>query len=300
MSRFLAVRCLALACPAIGCLMLIVIGCGYEQRPAFPGKPEALQLGPQNQVAADAGGQRDPAGAPSPKPVQRRIVYHTMLDLVVEDFAQVPRRVLELRDRFGAYIADSNVTGQSGTPRMGYWKVRVPIEKLDDFLAAARGLGELRSERQQAEDVTDKYYDLDARLRNKKKQETRLLELLADRTAKLEDVVKVEGEVSRVREEIERLEGQLRLVDNLSAMATVTLQIYEIKNFLPDDSADLATRISRTWAASLENLRMTGECIAILAAALGPWLIVLAVLVGLLSLIVRRWRRTHRASAYGG
>jgi hypothetical protein len=227
--------------------------------------------------------------------VQRRIVYNSTLDLVGEDVVQIPRQVLALRDRFAAYIADSQVFGHAGTPRHGYWKLRVPIARFDELLAEARGLGELRNERQEAEDVTDKYYDLDARLRNKKKQESRLLELLADRAAKLEDVVKVENETARVREEIERLEGQLRLLDNLSALATVTLQVQEIKNYAPDESAGLATRVSRAWSGSLEDLQSTGEEALVALTASAPWLAVLAVLMIVSYVLHRLLRRAKTA-----
>jgi hypothetical protein len=243
-------------------------------------------------LAGDAGGANvAPDGKDGPAPVQRRIVYNTTLDLVVEDFADVPQRVRALRDRFGAYVADSQVSGHSGSPRYAYWKLRVPVARFDEFLAAARELGELRSERQEAEDVTEKYYDIDARLRNKKKQEARLLELLADRTAKLEDVVKVETEMARVRQEIERLEGQLRLLDNLSALATVTLNVQEIKNYLPDESAGLATRLGRAWTGSLSGLRSAGENSLVAGTFLAPWLVVIVVAVMVLVFVLRRLRR---------
>jgi hypothetical protein len=270
----------------VGCL-LIVGGCGGEGGKAAR-SPGISQLGLEH--LADAAGDRGP-GKDGVQAVQRRIVYHTTLDLVVEDFTEVPQQVLALRDRFGAYIADSQVFGHSGAPRYAYWNLRVPVARFDDFLAAARALGEVRSERQEAEDVTEKYYDIDARLRNKNKQEARLLELLADRTAKLEDVVKVETEMGRIREEIERLEGQLRLVDNLSAMATVTLQVQEIKNYLPDESAGLATRASRAWSGSLAELRSTGENALVLLIAFLPWLVVLGVAAAVVVLVLRLLRR---------
>jgi len=279
----------------VGCLLIILGGCGAESDKA-PRGPGVSQSGLNERLAADATGENlGPDAKDGAKPVQRRIVYNTTLDLVVEDFTETPRQVLALRDRFGAYVADSQVFGHSGSPRHAYWKLRVPVARFDDFLAAARELGELRNERQEAEDVTEKYYDVDARLRNKKKQEARLLELLADRTAKLEDVVKVETEMARVREEIERLEGQLRLLENLSAMATVTLQVQEIKNYLPDESAGLSTRVGRAWSGSLDGLRSTGENALIVLAVLVPWLVVLGAATAVVMLLWRRLRRARTA-----
>jgi hypothetical protein len=282
-------------------VLTVIAGCGYEMAHEGARGPEVSQSGLAERMAADSAGNvaaegKDGAAKDGRAAVQRRIVYKNTLDLVVEDFTDTPRQVLALRDRFGAYIADSQVYGHSGSPRHAYWKLRVPVARFDDFLAEARKLGELRNERQEAEDITEKYYDVDARLRNKKKQEARLLELLADRTAKLEDVVKVETEMARVREEIERHEGQLRLLDSLSAMATVTLQVQEIKNYLPDDSAGLATRIGRAWSGSLAGLRTTGENALIVLIALAPWIVVLGVMVAAMVLALRRLRRSRLAA----
>jgi hypothetical protein len=97
--------------------------------------------------------------------------------------------------------------------------------------------------------------------------------------------------MARVREEIERLEGQLRLLDNLSALATVTLNVQEIKNYLPDESAGLVTRIGRAWSGSLSGLRTASENGLVAATFLAPWLVVIVVAVAVMVFVLRRLRR---------
>jgi len=75
-------------------------------------------------------------------------------------------------------------------------------------------------------DVTEEYIDLEARLRNLRRQEERLLEIL-DRAESVKDVLEVERELGRVRGEIERLEGRLRYLSNRVEFATITVELLE-------------------------------------------------------------------------
>jgi hypothetical protein len=78
----------------------------------------------------------------------------------------------------------------------------VPVERYDKFIEAVKdladkGLGEVRRVSTDSKDVSEEYYDLETRIDNKKRQEKRLLELLADATGKLEEVLSVERELAR-------------------------------------------------------------------------------------------------------
>ena len=52
-------------------------------------------------------------------------------------------------------------------------------------------------------------------------EEQTLNKILQERSGKLEDVLKIEIELSRVRGEIEQLEGKIRVLENLSSLATL-------------------------------------------------------------------------------
>lgn len=91
--------------------------------------------------------------------------------------------------------------------------MRVPAGRLDEALTAIKAAGEVIEESQGADDVTEQVRDLDARLANSRNTEKRLNDLLLKRTGELADVLAAEREVSRVREEIERLEAQRKNFD---------------------------------------------------------------------------------------
>ena len=77
------------------------------------------------------------------------------------------------------------------------------------------------------QDVTKAYFDTDARMRNAKRMEERLLEMLEKKTGKVSDLLEVEKELARVRESIEQMQGELKYYDALVQYATVTISLAE-------------------------------------------------------------------------
>lgn len=224
----------------------------------------------------------------------RKIVYTAYMDLVVENFEQVRSQVDELVAQYGGFVADSNFQGSSGSSRSGKWTIRIPVKQYGDFLSAAADLGELESQRTTSREVTEEYYDVEARIRNKQREEERLLKHLEESTGKLEDILNVEREISRVRGELERLQGRMRVLQNLTELTTVTLHIREVKNYVPAQAPTFLTRISRTFDGTLESLLMTGQNLVLVIVASGPWLVILGIPFGLLITLIRRRRLAHR------
>ena len=212
-----------------------------------------------------------------PQDDKRKIIYNGHVEVAVEDFTGVPDRVLELVKQFGAYVADSTTTGSKGETRRGTWKLRVPVARFEEFFKAAKGLGELVTSGISSRDVSEEFYDVEARIRNKTKEEERLLKLLEERPGKLEDVIAIERELSRVREELERMQGRMRVLADLTTLTTVDLTVVEIKGYQPAESPTLAIRARRALEQSLTALRTGGEDLLVAAVAAAPWLGLLAI-----------------------
>jgi hypothetical protein len=105
--------------------------------------------------------------------------------------------------------------------------VRVISSKFD---AAFDDLKEValvvRSENVNTQDVTEEFVDLEARLQNKYRQEERLLDLF-DKADKVEDLIKVESELARVRSDIERWEGRKRYLSSQTDYAQIVVMVEE-------------------------------------------------------------------------
>ena len=105
--------------------------------------------------------------------------------------------------------------------------VKVLPENLDRFLQKIRGLGELKNQTLGTEDVTKAYFDTDARLKNARVMEQRLIDMLKTKTGKVSDLLQVEKELGRVREDIEKMQGELKYWDSQVQFATVTISLAE-------------------------------------------------------------------------
>ena len=173
------------------------------------------------------------------------------------------------------------------------WVARIPVDRYSGFLASVSGLGFAESRREDAKDVTDEFVDVEARIRNSKKLEERIITLLDERTGKISDVLEIERELARVREEIERMEGRLRLLADQSALATVTIQCREEREYEPPTAPTLGSRIRKSWENSLNSMQTVAESLLVATVAIAPWLGVLAVPVILIVAIFKRRRRNR-------
>lgn len=247
---------------------------------ASPAFPES------NQAAFPA----DETVTPLPVAADRKIIYNADVSMIVESLDPIEASIAQLVERSRGYIADQNVTGSPGAPRSARWKVRIPVEVFEAFLRDLLALGELETNRRTSEDVTEQYFDLDARVRNKQVEEQRLIEILQETTGKLDEVLQVEAQLSRVRGEIEQFQGRLRLLANLTSLTTVTIQARERVKFEPPPPvvADFRTQVARAFHDSLDELRRLGESLVVFAAAWGLWLVVVVLPTILIGLVILR------------
>jgi hypothetical protein len=277
---------------------LIFLGCGVQKSAQDAGLHAeaparfALAATPAGEATKPTDkGLAGEVAISTPTDLNRKIVYTAQIELAVEDFSGVPDRLFGLVKKFDAYVADSSLSGSTGDNRRGTWKIRVPVARFDEFVGAAKGLGELIRAGTSSRDVSEEYYDVDARIRNKTKEEERLLKLLEERPGKLEDVIAIERELSRVREELERMQGRLRVLADLTSLTTVDLTITEIRDYEPPQAPTLATRVRRTFGDSVAALRYASEQLLLGAVALAPWLPLVAVGLCPVYFLVRRARR---------
>jgi hypothetical protein len=140
------------------------------------------------------------------------------------------RSMAELRrivQRVGGFVADASVQSGRNQLRSATLQLKVPASQFDDLTQALEPLGRLQFVNVAAEDVSEEFVDLTARVANGRRLEDRLVELLRTRTGKLQDVLTVERELARVREEIERMEGRMRFLKTSAQLSTLSVNLFE-------------------------------------------------------------------------
>lgn len=158
-------------------------------------------------------------------------------------------KLRQLAAQLGGYVANSSFAGGRDQVKTAMLELKVPAAKYDQAVSGLNGIGKLESINTSAEDVGEEYVDVAARVANSHRLEERLISLLATRTGKLQDVLNVERELARVREEIERNEGRMRYLKTRSAISTLSVTLHEpypILGRTPGENP-LAVAVRQAW-----------------------------------------------------
>lgn len=135
--------------------------------------------------------------------------------------------VRRLAGSLGGYIGDVSMNAGEYEVRRATLVMRIPTARFDDAMAGMSPLGRVEHSSVSAEDVGEEFVDVQARITTGRRLESRLVELLATRTGKLEEVLQVERELARVRGEIERYEGRARFLSARVATSTIAVTVSE-------------------------------------------------------------------------
>ena len=192
------------------------VGLGAAERVASP------QEVPASTPAADPW-----FGASASDPASRLIIRTGQASIEVDSLESSMAAVRRLVQRAGGFVADASVQSGRKQLRTANLELKVPASRFDELIEGLEPVGRLQFVNVGADDVSEEFVDLTARVANGRRLEDRLVELLRTRTGKLQDVLTVERELARVREEIERMEGRLRFLKQSAQLSTLSVSLYE-------------------------------------------------------------------------
>lgn len=157
----------------------------------------------------------------------RKLIRNATAEIEVSDFATGINTLSDLARAAGGYVATQQSSKLPNGKMSGAIVLKIPPTALDGFLKQLQTVGEIRNQSVGTEDITKAYFDTEARMKNARVMEQRLVELLRDTKGKVSDLLQVEKELGRVREQIEQMQGELKLWDSLVSFATVSVQLFE-------------------------------------------------------------------------
>src|SRR5881398_3266788 len=159
--------------------------------------------------------------------MNRKLIRNAEVEVELASFDDAIQKITALANEERGYVATTSSEKQANGKLRGQVVVKILPENLDPFLQKLRGLGELKNQTLGTEDVTKAYFDTDARLKNAHVMEQRLIDMLKMKTGKVSDLLQVEKELGRVREDIEKMKGDLKYWDSQVQFATVTVSLAE-------------------------------------------------------------------------
>ncbi|MDK2825155.1 MAG: hypothetical protein PWQ63_1907 [Methanolobus sp.] len=226
-------------------------------------------------------------GGASTASVDRKTITTVDMTIQVSNAAEGIDKISKMAVASGGYVSSSSIYDSyygSDESKEGYVIVRVPESEYSSFLEDVGELGEVTSKSVSAQDVTEEYIDVSARLDNLERQESRLQDIL-NMTETVEDVLAVEKELERVRGEIESLTGRLNYLDDRIEFSTISIRVTEPRP------------ITRSWgirdaiSESVNGFISMINALIILIGYLLPLVIVLIFFGGAGLFIRRRIRR---------
>ena len=242
------------------------------------------------EMPADASGSTVPANT--------KMILTGELELETKEFESAVQAVDALVKELGGWY-ESRSINQGGSRRSINATVRVPANNFTALMERAGEVAHKTYANDRQQDVSEAYYDNEARLTTQRTKLERLQTLLAQ-AENMEDIIALESAISETELQIEYLTGSLRKYDNLVDYATVSLSLWEVYRLSTDQE------IPRTFSERLGDAFITGlergidnlEDFSIGVARNWMSLLILAAVIWVIVLLVRRYNRKRRDRSY--
>jgi uncharacterized protein YceK len=289
------------------CTVLVLAGCSSASNSssdtaAYSGgsaggtsSSNAAQSTTTNQAAAtDSGGTAGfEAAAES---INRMLIYTAYVVMEVDDFAAAQAEIRNLTQLSGGYLLEFSES-RSESERSGSFVIKVPS---GGFMSFLERLEELSPDRFRSnitgEDVTEEYVDLEARLHALSVTELRLLSFMEKATTAGE-LVEFSRELSKVQQDIERIKGRMRYLDQNVAYSTVEVRIYELEDGISRiqrKQAPFGERLSTSLRMVLNGISDFLQELAIFVISAIPVAVVIGVFASPFVWLWYRHRRKQR------
>ena len=216
-------KLLKVSIPILLILMLVLIsGCALSPRESEPNE-----------------GGRDESEITDELTEDRKIVKTGSMTLEVGNITEVMDKVAEMADELNGYVV-SSYKYEYKRGISGRITIRVPFEKFEEAFARLRQLAvSVPYETTTAKDVTEDYVDLEAQLSNLQATEAQYL-VLMEKAENVEEMLMVQRELSKVRGEIEQIEGRMQYLEQTSETSLIEVDLQETKGLAEPWSASAA------------------------------------------------------------
>lgn len=237
---------------------------------------------------------------PLPKNV---LVKKGSISLIITNAKEAEAKIIQLLQTYGGYVEakESHAYVKHGELLTGsevhsiVFRIKVDAKKFDEFIEKVKEIGSYTHEEISIEDVTFQYADLSARLSNQRKLEESLLKHLDDLNKDYKVILEIEKELSRVREQIEQLTSQMRILENQIAYSTLVIRLEVKPEWVPPEDRDFAGQVYQTLVESLSAMATVVKTLAILFIAALPWLVIIGVIAFLIISFIRgKLKKVHK------
>jgi hypothetical protein len=213
----------------------------------------------------------------------RKLIKTVSMSVETKEFDTMLSSVQSKVTELGGYVESMDVYNGSSysyyrITRDASLTVRIPQNRLDDFLNTVSDIGNVINRSDSVEDITLTYVDTQSRRDALETEQERLLVLL-DKAESVEDIITIESRLSEVRYELESIESKLRTYDNQVDYSTVYLSIDEVKELTPVEEKSTLQRMTDGFVTSLKNIGTDIKELAVWFVVHIPYIIIWAAII---------------------
>lgn len=221
---------------------------------------------------------------------KRMIIRSGTMSLEVDKYDDTEAKIKQVVSSFSGYVTNSSSMLNTGGKKQGTITLRVSSDKFDAVVTELSKIGKVMNQNITGNDVTEEYMDSDARMKTQQELESRLLKLLAEKTASLTSVVEVEQKLASVRENIEKTQGRMKYLKDQASYSTLAVSVYEPAMLQTSTGGGFFYELGQSVKKGLNGFTAVLSGIIIFVIAFTPILFLLA----LIGYIVRRFLRKKR------
>lgn len=222
----------------------------------------------------------------------QKLIRTCTVEAETRDFDAASASLNERISRFDGYVESQKSSGSSygasKSSRLLTVTVRIPADKFGDFVTGLGDIMNVTSAASNVENVTETYYDAEARLATLKAERESLQKMMAslDNAKQYDFWLTLQKRLSETEQDIASLEARLRSYDNRVAYSTVTLTMREVIEFKPTETPTFAARISKAFTSSWRSFAEFWQDFAVFFVSALPTLCVIAVIAVTVIIIV--------------
>ncbi len=221
---------------------------------------------------------------------ERKVIQNAAMVLAVGDVNQIMDKIVKITQDNEGYTVNSKLSRGDDWVR-GEINIKVPSAGLGSVMEEIAALGEIKDKSISTLDVSEEYYDSQARLSVWKKKEERLLALI-DQAKTIEEIISVENELTRVRSDIEVLQGRVNYLENATSYSSIDITLNQAATARVEVPEGVLAKALQAFINSSNGVARFLMDFFILLIAFIPWAILLAVIV----LIFRALKRKYQWS----
>lgn len=181
----------------------------------------------------------------------KKLIKNGTISFETDDLVKTKASIAHSIQKVNGYISSENQNNYGDRKTINL-SVRIPAQYFDSILSQiSKNVVKFDTKNIQISDVTEEFLDVESRLKNKKQLEIKYLDILK-RANSVQEILEVEKELGKIREEIESTEGRLKYLENQVAFSTLNISFYKIEE---SESTSFVKRVSNGFSNGFENLK---------------------------------------------